>query len=979
MVKKECEIMTKLDFGKEYFGFILQKQEELDDIHATGYLFSHKKSGARLCYIATNDNNKVFSVAFRTPPENDCGTPHILEHSVLCGSQKYGAKDPFNELAKGSLNTFLNAMTYADKTLYPIASCNEKDFHNMMDVYLDAVFHPNIYKKKAIFLQEGWRYEKTETDREITGVVFNEMKGALSDPESRLGDIIARSIFGKTTYGFESGGDPAAIPDLTYEDFLNFHKKCYHPSNSYFYLYGDMDILPCLQHIDEEYLCHYTQSQDLPIISETTVPNPNCTIKATYPAEEGETELNKGYFAYNFKVGKCTNPKDIMTMQILGYLLLETNASPLKNRLRDANICEEAEGFFDSSTYEMVYSIIAKKGRAEKFEDFCKIVEDTLSELAKTGFDADLLEGSLKKMEFLLREEDYGSRPKGLVYHTQQMKSWLHDEDPFTCLHQLKIFTQLKEEIQAGYLQTFIQEHLLGHKEKTKILFLPEEGKQKKEDDAFRKKISARLAQMTPEELSLLDTDAKELEKFQNTPDSPALLAQIPLLQRDDIDKNVRKVPWEEKICGKQPYLYVPMDTQGLLYIQLLFPASLPWEYIPYTGLITELLGKLDTIHTDFKRMASKKDRIFGGFACSNDIYSKSAQEYAAFAALNFKILAADIKQAFSFVEEIIAESDYTAIESLKKIIKSARLKGEMYFQNYAHQAAISRSRAAISVGAAINEKTTGIDYYRFLGEIAEKLEKNSKEVVSMLQKTTRLLFTSENLKVVIGCDRELLPDFEREFDIFVNSLPQDEIQQEKLTLPLNNRKEGFSLASGVQYNVQSWDLAKLGIPYNGKLQVLRTVLNQEYLWNQIRVQGGAYGCGCNFQRNGGGYFYSYRDPNLKRTYNIYKNLGNQIASFTADEREMTKYILGTINRYDQPKTNAEWIDYAVSLYFSQITEEMRQKERTEILNTSVSDIREFSTLLHDITDTDNICTIGNEEKIKADSELFDSITNLLK
>ena len=971
--------MTKLEYGKEYHGFILEKRENLDDIHATGYLFFHKKSGARLCYLAAKDNNKVFSVAFRTPPENDCGTPHILEHSVLCGSEKYGSKDPFNELAKGSLNTFLNAMTYADKTLYPIASCNEKDFHNMMDVYLDAVFHPNIYKKKAIFLQEGWRYEKTETGRQVTGVVFNEMKGALSDPESRLGGVIAQSIFGKTTYGFESGGNPSAIPELTYEDFLNFHRKYYHPSNSYFYLYGDMDVLPCLQHINGEYLCHYTQSADLPSITETTVPNPGCVIKATYPAAEGEKELHKGYFAYNFKVGKCTNPKDILTMQILGYLLLETNASPLKNRLRDANVCEEAEGFFDSSTYEMVYSIIAKKAEAEKFEDFCKIVEDTLSELAKTGFDADLLEGSLKKMEFLLREEDYGSRPKGLVYHTQQMKSWLHGEDPFACLHQLKIFLKLKEEIQAGYLQVFIKEQLLGHHEKTKILFLPEEGKQKKEDDIFREKIDARFAQMTSADLEILDADAEELAIFQNTPDSPAILAQIPLLQREDIHKNVRKVPWEEKNCGRQPYLYVPMDTQGLLYIQLLFPASLPWEYIPYTGLITEVLGKLDTKYTDFTALSSKIDRTFGGFACSNDIYSKSGQEYAAFAAINFKILAADMKNAFSFVKEIITASDYTMVESLKKIIKSARLKGEMYFQNYAHQAAISRSRGAISVGAAIKEKTTGIDYYRFLGEIAEKLEKNPEEVISMLQKTAKLLFTSHNLRVAMGCDRELLSDFENEFAVFVNCLSKEEVPQEKLTLPLKSRKEGFSLASGVQYNVQSWDLAKLGAAYSGKLQVLRTVLNLEYLWNQVRVQGGAYGCGCNFQRNGGVYFYSYRDPNLKRTYGIYKDLGDEIASFTADEREMTKYILGTINRYDQPKTNAEWIDYAVSLYFSQITEEMRQKERTEILNTSVSDLRQFASLLHDLTNTDNICTIGNEEKIKTDGVLFDSVTNLLK
>ncbi|MEE0700635.1 MAG: insulinase family protein, partial [Anaerotignum sp.] len=555
--------MKSLEINQIYYGFQLKKCEKLGDISATGYLFTHIKSGARLCYLATEDDNKVFSVSFKTPPDNDCGTPHILEHSVLCGSRKYQAKDPFNELAKGSLNTFLNAMTYADKTMYPIASCNEKDFHNMMDVYLDAVFYPNIYTKKGIFLQEGWRYADGGNSPEITGVVFNEMKGALSDPESRLAGVIARSMFGNTTYGMESGGDPDAIADLTYEAFLDFHRKYYHPSNAYFYLYGDMDVFSCLEHIDTAYLSNFNVSNDLPIITETNVPNAIEWISDTYPAEENENDLEKGYFAYNIKVGKCTDPKRILAMQLVGYLLLETNASPLKNALRDADVCEEAEGYFDSSTYEMIYSIIAKKGKKQNAEKFKNIVEDVLKDLSIHDFDPELLQGGIKKLEFLLREEDYGSRPKGLIYNTRLMKSWLHGKDPFESLHQIEIFEELKEEIKNGYLKQFIQEVLLENQEKTWIVFMPEEGKQQKDDAAFTEKISARIAAMTPAEKQQLAEDKKALSDFQDAEDTPEILAQIPLLQREDISPEPQRISFTEKEQDGIPFIHLPLQAKG--------------------------------------------------------------------------------------------------------------------------------------------------------------------------------------------------------------------------------------------------------------------------------------------------------------------------------------------------------------------------------------------------------------------------------
>ena len=977
--QKEGFHMKSLNIDQIYYGFQLKKCEKLEDISATGYLFSHLKSGARLCYLASEDNNKVFSVSFKTPPDNDCGTPHILEHCVLCGSRKYQAKDPFNELAKGSLNTFLNAMTYADKTMYPIASCNEKDFRNMMDVYLDAVFYPNIYTKKGIFLQEGWRYADAGITPEITGVVFNEMKGALSDPESRLAGVIARSMFGNTTYGKESGGDPDAIPDLTYDAFLDFHRKYYHPSNAYFYLYGDMDILSCLEHIDAAYLSDFTVSTDLPVITETSVPNAMNWITDTYPAEENEKDLEKGYFAYNIKVGKCTDPKRVLAMQLVGYLLLETNASPLKNALRDANICEEAEGYFDSSTYEIIYSIIAKKGKKQDAEKFKDIVEKVLSELSVLDFDPELLQGGIKKLEFLLREEDYGSRPKGLVYNTRMMKSWLHDADPFESLRQIELFEDLKADIEKGYLKTFIRDILLNNPEKTWILFLPEEGKQEKDDAAFANRISERIAKMTPEEKQLLKDDQKALLDFQNEEDTPEILAQIPLLQREDISPEPQKITFAEKTCEGVPFVQVPLQAKGIDYVEICFDTShLPAEYIPYSGLLAEVLSKLDTEKTTFSSLPKKIDQIFGGLSFSNDIYSINQQEYRAFVGINFKVLSKDLSEAFAFIKEVIFTSNYAAVQSLKKIIQTVRLKGESFFQNQAHLAAIYRSRSTVSAGAAVKEQTSGIAYFHFLKEIEKLLDENPNFVTTQLEKTAKLVFRKDNVTAILGCKSTESENLKKTFFDFVHILNTEECRGEVESFTATPKKEAFSIASRVQYNIKAWDLAEMQQKYNGKMQVLKTILTLEYLWTHIRIQGGAYGCGCNFQRNGSIYFYSYRDPNLKATYDVYDRLWEEIADFQADERQMTKYLLGTINRFDQPKTNSEQMDYVAAMYFTGTTQEMRQNERTEILETTADDIRQFSAFLKELSQTSNICTIGGNEKIKSEADIFDDIQNLI-
>ena len=968
--------MTDFAINQTYHGFTLNKIEMIHDIHSTAYLFSHEQSGARLLYLKNSNNNKVFNVAFKTPPSDNCGTPHILEHSVLCGSRKYEAKDPFNELAKGSLNTFLNAMTYADKTMYPIASCNEKDFHNLMDVYLDAVFFPKIYEKKEIFQQEGWRYLLKEDGLEVTGVVYNEMKGALSDPESLLSGVISRSVFGETTYGFESGGDPKAIPDLTYESFLDFHRKYYHPSNAYFYLYGDMEPLSCLQHIQEGFLKEFTSSSALPIISETVCAKKGETIYETYPAAE-EGEESGSYLAYALKVGKCTDPERIMALQILSYVLLESNASPLKNALLEEGLCEETEGWFDSSTYEMVFSIIAKNADAGKMEHFIRIIEEVCNSCVANGLPADLLNGALQKYDFLLREEDYGSTPKGLIYCSRLMKRWLHGEDPCESLRLLETMEKLKNSSKTGYFEALLDELFCKNDEKVFIIFTPEKGKSQKEEQLFAERMMKRRDAMTEEDLAEIKRDAEKLEQFQKQEDTPEILSQIPQLALSEISEKPQITKYQTDIlANNNPLLFVPMESNGIQYLKLHFDiTSVPQELLPYTGLLSDLLGKLDTETYTFQELPNELNTIFGGFSLQNNNYQKDASAYRAFLTVKSKFLQKNTKKAFSLIKEILLHTKFDCVDSLKKIIKSAKIKGENELLNNSHYFAIYHSGSHLFPALQVEDLTSGIEYYRFLCKIDAELEKDPVNIVENLRKTAAFIFRKENLEAACGCEEGTL--IKEMLDHFLSELPDGELKREEYYFSLQPKKIAFTSTGGVLYNAASFDAKKSGFGYSGKYQVLKTIVNLEYLWNKIRVQGGAYGCGCNFLRSGFSYFYSYRDPNLAETFDIYQTLSKDIVHFTADEREMSKYILGTINRMDQPKTNMEQLNEAIGRFYKGITDKMLMQERQEILKSTDTDIRNCHELLQQV-DCENICSIGDEQKIKKNKHFFTEIHSLI-
>ncbi|MEY8320044.1 insulinase family protein [Lachnospiraceae bacterium 46-61] len=970
--------MIDFQIGQQYYGFYLKEHSNIDDIHSKGYLFEHIQSGAKLFYINNKDDNKVFFIAFKTPPEDNCGVPHILEHSVLCGSKKYQAKDPFNELAKSSLNTYLNALTYADKTMYPIASRNQKDFMNMMDVYLDAVFFPRIYENKEIFMQEGWHYvlENKKAPLTIKGIVYNEMKGTLSDPETILNNAISRSLFPKTTYRFESGGNPEDIPNLTYENFLNFHRKYYHPSNSYIYLYGDMKIEEQLKWIDKEYLSKFQRKNfDLQISLEEDFSD-IVFLEDTFSVNNKEDNIRNTFLSYNVRIGKSTNPTLIFAWDMLSYILLETNASPLKKALINASIAEETECWFDSSSYDMVFSIIAKKSEKENVLVFQNIIEKTLNDIVKNGIDKKLIEATLNRWEFYLKEEYFGSRPKGLTYGIKLMKSWLHGKSPMESLCYWKQFQEVKSlALTTNYFENLIETLILQNVNKSIVVVSPENGKQSRIEHKFMEEMKKVKSSLSENQIKQLIFENKLLKLYQSEPDSKEITNQIPFLNVSDINKNA-EIFSTQKIQEEYQMIFTPLNTNGVVYSQLLFNTSfVPENLLHYASLLVYIMGKLDTVQYSFEQLPLEINFFTGGISLSNDIYSTSKQDYNSFITVNGKFLKKNIGKAFNIMKSILFETDFNQSENLKKLIKFAKVNLENYLQNAPHLAGISRNMGHIAMGARMKEEVSGVAFYHFLIQAEKEAEKDIEMLISKLKKVYSYIFTRQNIIVAVTCEESNLHYYKQEVKKLYNILlDKPLLKKQNYQFLLRNKQEGLISPFKIQYNIQSGNLLDYGYTYSGNLAVLKTILDLEYLWNTVRVQGGAYGCYCRFLKNGNAYFYSYRDPNIQKTYDIYEKASIFLEEFCDKNIDLTKYILGAINALDKPLGNEEKSNLAVARYLTGITPEIQQKERDEILTTTIKDIQKYILLLDKIMNQKNICTIGNDAVICKNKELFSDI-----
>ncbi|MCD2491416.1 insulinase family protein [Lacrimispora sp. NSJ-141] len=960
------------------------KEKDIEELNSKAEVLRHKKSGARIFLLSNEDENKVFAVGFRTPVSDSTGVPHIMEHSVLCGSEKFPVKDPFVELVKGSLNTFLNAMTYSDKTVYPVASCNDKDFQNLMDVYLDAVFHPNIYHNEMIFKQEGWHYEleNEEGPLALNGVVYNEMKGVFSSPESVLDRYIRKVLFPDTTYRFESGGDPEEIPELTYEQFLEFHRTYYHPSNSYIYLYGNMDMEEKLRFLDEEYLSHYEARA---VDSEITMQKeftPESEYEIFYPVTEEESEEGKTYLSVNTVVGTDLDARLYVAFQILEYALLSAPGAPLKQALIDAGVGTDIYGGYDSGVLQPVFSVIAKNTEKNKKEQFLSVIRKTLETLAEEGIDEKSLEAGINYYEFKYREADFGPYPKGLMYGLQCFDSWLYDEnDPFMHLEFGESFDYLKEHRKDGYFEALITDYLLNNLHQAVIILSPKKGLDKEREEKQMDVLAKKLDSMKAEERRELVRQTEELKEYQQEPSSREALETIPMLSREDIGKEAALLAYQEKEEAGVPVLHTELFTSGIGYLRLAFDAGMtaPEDW-PYLGFLKAVLGMVNTERHSYLELFNEINIETGGINTSLGSYPvlKDPGSFRLSFDFTAKAFYDKIGKAFGFIDEILHTS---IVEDEKRIYElAARMRSRMKERILAggHSTAVLRAGSYHSAVAAFGEATSGIDYYRFLERLENGFEKEKETLFRKLRELMERIFRKENLFISFTADGTGYENFKMELPDFLNGLsggnddkgfPLRTVSSEVISLEQKN--EGFKASSQVQYVARCGNFRDAGYSYTGALRILQVILSYDYLWTQVRVKGGAYGVMSGFGRSGDGYFVSYRDPNLGKTSRVFEGVPEYLRNFQADERDMTKYIIGTISSMDTPMNPSARGGRDMMMYLSGITQEMLQKERDQVIGAGEEDIRALAGITQAVLDTGDICALGNDGKIEAEKQLF--------
>ncbi len=976
-----CTPQSEFKINQTYHGFKLVENRFVKEVNANCLYFIHEKSGARLLKIDADDANKLFNIAFKTVPENDYGTPHVLEHSVLNGSKNFPVKSPFDVLSKGSLNTFLNAMTGSDITTYPVASMNDKDYFNLMHVYLDAVFNPLLHEDPRILKQEGWHYELDDIDGEIVykGVVYNEMKGAFSSPTRELGYQVDKILFPDNTYGVSSGGYPTAIPGLDYEYFKNFHKKYYDPSNSYVLLYGNADLNKELQFIDAEYFSKYEKSDEkIEIPLQKPFEAKKCAEK-TYPVPEGSSTKDNTYLSLNFVTGLNTDQSLVMALDIIREALVNHESAPLRLALQEAGIGKEVRAFVDNSK-QNIFQIRVQNANPEDKNKFDNIVYETLQKVSEEGLDKSMIEGIINRMEFNLRE---GNTPqKGMMYIMMSYQGWFFAEDPFLGLEFEKPLAKVKEGINNGLLEEIIKEQLIENPHALLMVLKPQPGLEKEISAQIKKELADYKASLSEEELIQLVEETKALKEYQKLEDTPEALATIPMLSLSDISPEVEWYDIEEKSVSNIPVLHHPDFTNNILYANLYFDLrAVPQELIPYANLLCQIIGLMSTENYTFGELDNALNIHTGGFYTNLSTYLEdySDDKLLPYFVVTSKAFTEKGNKLFELAAEILNTSKYDDVERLKAVLTRHQSRVEANVKNNGIGYAMTRLGSYYANDGMFDELTRGLDYYNFITDITENFDAKNKEVSEKLIKTAEILFNQKNMTAAITCSEEDYTAYTEALQILVSSLPEGDGQINEWKFDLTKKNEGLMSASKVQYVIKGYNFKKLGYEWNGKMRVLNQILSREWIRNQVRVIGGAYGGFTGFSQSGDVFFGSYRDPNLKETLENYDASPKFLNEFETTETEMTRFIIGTISRMDRPTTASQRGTIAYGRYFRKTTIEELKAERNAVLTTNAADIKSFEQMVTDILAQDAICVYGNTDKIKENKELFDEIFNVTK
>ncbi len=970
-------------------------EKYVEDLKSKAFLLKHKKSGARIFILSNDDDNKVFYIGFRTPPEDNTGVAHIMEHSVLCGSKKYPLKDPFVELVKGSLNTFLNAMTYPDKTVYPVASRNDKDFKNLMDVYMDAVLNPNIYTHPEIMKQEGWNYKLENKEDEITynGVVYNEMKGAFSSPEGVLEREILHSLYPDTSYGVESGGDPEYIPELTYENFIGFHKRYYHPENSFIYLYGDMDIEERLEFLDKEYLSKY---EKIDIDSQIKIQKPfNEIAKSSieYPISEEESEKENTYLTYNIVCGNNLDSKQYYAMQMILYALIDTQGAPIRDRLFKEGIGKDFICAYENGIAQPYFNIIAKNAEADQEDRFIEIINEEFEKAACEGLDEKSLIASVNSLEFKYKEADFGGYPKGLIWGLNCLDSWLYDEnEPLMHIDCNDTFKFLRENIKSGYFEELIKKYLLNNNHASIFSLVPKKGLAAKSEEKVAKKLKEYKQSLSDEEIEKIIQETKALSAYQEEPETKEALETIPLLSKDDLKRQAEEFKNEEKNIEDIPVYYHEYDTNGIAYISLLLDSNMiSPEDAPYLSLLKSIFSFVDTKNYSYAQLNNEINIYTGALAFDCGVYSDKSDDkkYSLLSDVSTRTLYENIDKSIDLIEEIVLESNYEDTDRLYEIIVELKSKLQMSLNQAGHVASVLRSTSYFSEVSYLKEIVNGIEFYKFIEELDKNYESRKVELKNKIKEIVNNIFNTEGLAISFTGDDKGYEIFESRMQKFATKL-KEKNKKEKNNTPILERKylynlkeklvqknEGFKTSAKIQYVAKSGLLFDDPSKYTGALRVFKVIMSYEYMWFNIRVQGGAYGCMCAVAPNGIASFVTYRDPHLKRSIEVFDGISLFLENFDVSDREMTKFIIGTMSSMDSPLTPCAKGQRDMMALITHTTYEDVQKARDEVIDCKQEDIKALAQMIQNALDGGNICVIGNETKIEESKELFKETKNL--
>lgn len=989
--------------GTTCHGFAVERCETVPELDSDAYVLRHTTSGARLLYLACDDENKAFAIGFKTPPADSTGVFHILEHSVLCGSAKFPVKEPFVDLIKSSMQTFLNAMTYPDKTIYPVATTNEQDLYNLMDVYLDAVFNPAIYTKPTIFEQEGWHYEldlpEGEGDgsaaslREGTlrynGVVFNEMKGALSDPMSVLDDAVNAALYPDTAYAHESGGDPRAIPALTYEQFLDTHARHYNPSNSYITLYGDLDVDRALAFLDERYLSQpsaASRRMDAAVAAgedpSALAPNPldvQAPVTCEYKRVEMATTPENALVGLGLVLGSALDRKRTIAADILFEALLGSNEAPVKKAILAAGLGGNVVSYTAAESlqpYELIMLQNAQPGVARELR---RVFQDACRDLCEHGVPRERLEAIISSNEYDLRQRDYGIAD-GVAIACDALSTWLYDDDAATlALKYGPVYEELRGELDGSYFEDLLRELVLENDHMALVELVPVDAAEGAEG-AEAAELAAKRDAMTDAELADVVECTAELRAAQEAEDTPEAKATLPRLRVSDIGEARPEPPLVVDTTAPIPCLRHGIPTNRLAYAMQYFDLScVAFEDLPYATLLCRLLKQLPTSEHSAEELDNLLAGKLGFLSFTTEVMTQPEVDgvrpylLVSAGALSEKIdaLASLPREVWS--STLLADAD---ADRVRDVLTQIRIGLEQGFINNGHSAALGRAMSYSSPSAVVREQLSGVDFYLFLRDLLDHFDERLDGLRAKLAELAGRIFVADGcLASFTGSDEDFNAYWADAGDLGLGAGDGADAGRDALVVPTPcDRHEAFVIPSDICFAARACDPRRLGIDVTGAWAVAANALSYDYLWNEIRVKGGAYGCGFRAAGERQTAFYTYRDPAIDPSIERVERAGAWLGSFEPDEAAFEGFIVSCVSGMDAPVKPYALTKRRNTTYLAGLDPHAREERRAQMLAATPGELRTLGADVTRIAAESPTCVFGGRDVIAKSNAGFNVV-----